>query len=277
MARCAKPSTFVLLALLLSPFLAEARGVKFLGKAEAPVLAPSVSVSPSPSPSLPYSPSPSPASAPEIVPPESRNGYYGLFSHESTEFPPVKKTTTATTTTSIGGQEKKFQSEGLAEDFEKEETREKPYNSYSNNNNNAYSNNNNYYNMNGYGGNSYRNNNAYSNNNNYYNTNGYGSNSYNSVNGYELTQKQGMSDTRFLEKGKYYYPVNNNNQNNNYYTTSSKYGNGYETETISSRGRSNDGYEVNFSNSQTNSNEFDSMEEYERQQGYPEIQGQYIP
>ncbi|PSS16432.1 hypothetical protein CEY00_Acc13867 [Actinidia chinensis var. chinensis] len=91
--------------------------------------------------------------------------------------------------------------------------------------------------------------------NNYYNTNGY-SESYKNGNDY-VSEKQGMSDTRFMENGKYYYNV----KNENYY-------NGYETEKrIGSEGYYNGNKE----------NEFDSMEEYERQQGYPESQGEYVP
>ncbi|XP_057460609.1 protein E6-like [Actinidia eriantha] len=91
--------------------------------------------------------------------------------------------------------------------------------------------------------------------NNYYNTNGYSEN-YKNGNGY-VSQKQGMSDTRFMENGKYYYNV----KNENYY-------NGYESE----KGIGSEGYYNG-----NKENEFDSMEEYERQQGYPESQGEYVP
>ncbi|GFS41290.1 hypothetical protein Acr_00g0073550 [Actinidia rufa] len=84
-----------------------------------------------------------------------------------------------------------------------------------------------------------------------------------------VSEKQGMSDTRFMENGKYYYNV----KNENYY-------NGYETEKrIGSEGYYN-GNKENDSEGYYNGNkenEFDSMEEYERQQGYPESQGEYVP
>ena len=81
---------------------------------------------------------------------------------------------------------------------------------------------------------------------NYY----YGNNGYDQI---KPIEKQGMSDTRFLENGRYFHDLrnenNNNNHNNNYY-------NGYDQ------------------TAQRNSRyEFDSMEEYER---YQESQG-YVP
>jgi len=62
-----------------------------------------------------------------------------------------------------------------------------------------------------------------------------------------------MSDTRFLENGKYYYNANTvNNENYNL--------NGYESERGSTA--ENEGY---YEKSQY-PNEFDTMEEYEKQQ-----------
>lgn len=92
----------------------------------------------------------------------------------------------------------------------------------------------------------------YSNNFNNNNNNYYG-------NGYERKGDQGMSDTRFMENGKYYYNVNGENENYNL--------NGYES---SERGSTeNEGY---YQKNQY-PNEFDTMEEYEKQQ---EAQG-YTP
>ncbi|KAK8469554.1 hypothetical protein PHAVU_005G100800 [Phaseolus vulgaris] len=94
----------------------------------------------------------------------------------------------------------------------------------------------------GYASNS---NDRFSNNN--YNDKG----NYHNNNNYE-GKREGMSDTRFLEKGKYYYNVNTVNENYNL--------NGYE----SGRGSTaeNEGY---YEKSQY-PNEFDTMEEYEKQQ-----------
>ncbi|KAE8730342.1 hypothetical protein F3Y22_tig00003041pilonHSYRG01400 [Hibiscus syriacus] len=64
------------------------------------------------------------------------------------------------------------------------------------------------------------NNNGYTNSN--YNDNGYKLSKYNN-NGYE-TERQGMSDTRFVEGGKYYHDV----KNDNYYPTGYEYSSSYE-------------------------------------------------
>ncbi|KAL2476724.1 Uncharacterized protein Adt_37460 [Abeliophyllum distichum] len=99
------------------------------------------------------------------------------------------------------------------------------------------------------------NNNLYSDN--YNNNNGY---SKSNLEGYTI-EPQGMSDTRSLENGKYYYDIKNENYNTNI---------GDE----SVRENSNEGGYYN----KKSKNEFDSMEEYERKEGYPDIQrDQYIP
>jgi hypothetical protein len=135
------------------------------------------------------------------------------------------------------------------ERFEKGYPKTNLYNSNgnSNNNNNGYSSN--YNNNNGYTTN--YNGNGYSNN---YNGNGY-SNNYNS-NGYQ-TERQGMSDTRFMENGKYYFHVDNENNNIN----------GYETRKETSK---NEGYY----GTNMYPNEFNSMEEYEKQE---ENQEEFVP
>ncbi|XP_004487198.1 uncharacterized protein [Cicer arietinum] len=82
----------------------------------------------------------------------------------------------------------------------------------------------------------------------------YNSEEYNNnyVNGYER-KGEGMSDTRFMENGKYYYNVNNEKDNYNL--------NGYESERGSNE---NEGYSYGKNNQYPN--EFDTMEEYEKQQ-----------
>jgi len=185
-----------------------------------------------------------------------------------------------------------------------------------NQNNNGYTNN--YYN-NGYklAGESYEtenqnsengytksyNNNGNTNNNNY-NNNGYTTN-YNN-NGYE-TERQGMSDTRFMEGGKYYYHVKNterqgmsdtrfmeggkyysnvknterqgmsdtrfmeggkyysNVKNENYYPA-----NEYVSGKVSTQNQGSYGNDEN-------PNEFNTMEEYESQEGYEESQEESLP
>ncbi|KAI5661721.1 hypothetical protein M9H77_21044 [Catharanthus roseus] len=114
---------------------------------------------------------------------------------------------------------------------------------YNNNNNNGYVNNNN----NGYSSNLYDNM-GWSNSN-------YGNKGYNN-NRYESDEKQGMSDTRSLEKGKYYYTPNQDKYNN--------YENdGYDESESVMRGSNNEGYY-----GERSKYEFDSIDEYERQQGY---------
>ncbi|KAF7805970.1 protein E6 [Senna tora] len=113
---------------------------------------------------------------------------------------------------------------------------------YKNNNNN----NEEYYNYNDRSSNSYGNNfnqdRFYSNNNNYYYKNA----------GYE---KQGMSDTRYVENGKYFHDIKGENQNYNNYKAPQRGTNAY------------------YHNNYKYPNEFDTMEEYDKQQ---ESQG-YVP
>jgi hypothetical protein len=162
---------------------------------------------------------------------------YGLYGGGSNEFPPTKETPTTT----------KFEDEFLTGELsgERFETGYPKTNLYNSNENKENYNNNGYtpnYNNNGYNSNN-NNNNGYTPN---YNSNGY-SNNYN-TNGYQ-TERQGMSDTRFLENGKYYFPVNNENNKLN----------GYETRKENTQ---NEGYYVN----NMYPNEFNSMEEYEKQE-----------
>ncbi|XP_048127039.1 protein E6 [Rhodamnia argentea] len=91
-----------------------------------------------------------------------------------------------------------------------------------------------------------------------HNTNGYPGSS--NSKGYG-TEKQGMSDTRYLENGKYYY----NGKSENGYL------NGYEPEKAAT------GSYANYDNNSLNSNEFDTMEEYYKKQGYQESQEVYEP
>ncbi|KAE8075980.1 hypothetical protein FH972_014657 [Carpinus fangiana] len=171
---------------------------------------------------------------------QARESKYGLYGGGSNEFPPTKETPTTT----------KFEDEFLTGELngERFETGYPKTNLYnSNENSNNYNYNNNGYNSNNNNNNGYTpnyNTNGYSNN---YNTNGYYSNNYN-TNGYQ-TERQGMSDTRFLENGKYYFHVNNENNNVN----------GYETRKETTK---NEGYYVN----NMYPNEFNSMEEYEKQE-----------
>ena len=228
-----------------------------------------------------YAPTPAPAPGPasELFQSDTLDGY-GLYGRGSNEFSPATVS----------------ENEVVPEELTDESYKELAETSYSNNNNRYnteyYKNNghtteqqgmsdtrfleNGKYsykpdtystdsNKNGYSS-SYRNNgySTSSSHNNGYSTssshnNGYStSSSYN--NGYS-TEKQGMSDTRFLENGKYYHDLNNENH----------YVDGYNTEKGST---SNEFY---YSNTE-NSNEFNSMEEYQRQQEeYQQGQEEYVP
>ncbi|XP_011043644.1 PREDICTED: protein E6-like isoform X5 [Populus euphratica] len=141
---------------------------------QAPTLAPAPAID-----FLPDVPLLAPAPAPVLG--EIEEGY-DLFGEGSGTSPRKETSTTTTTTTAVD------ENELLNEELDGVPFDQKYENS--NYNNNGYTNN---YNNNG-------------NTNNNYNNNGYTTN-YNN-NGYE-TERQGMSDTRFMEGGKYYYHVKN--------------------------------------------------------------------
>ncbi|XWS12604.1 hypothetical protein CRYUN_Cryun37aG0104500 [Craigia yunnanensis] len=167
--------------------------------------------------------------------PETQNGY-GLYGHESGQLPP--STTTKET----------YEPYVTPVRYHSDE----PYNSIpaSNNNNNK---NTFYYNKNSYeteqknfgearftekGWSTEENK-----NNNYYNGN----------NGYNNGEKQGMSDTRYLENGRYYYDVKNEN---NYYP------NQYENSRgVASRNEYNENRYNNMGRYNQNQEEFEGNEE----------------
>ncbi|XP_050205724.1 protein E6 [Mercurialis annua] len=94
------------------------------------------------------------------------------------------------------------------------------------------------------------------NNRNYYTAN------YDNNNGYEANQRYGMSDTRFVEGGKYYYDMKNDN--NYYYPANAQ---------VSTQNQIN-----NYDNSEyTDTNEFNTMED-ENQELYHEAnQEEFLP
>ncbi|XP_057455553.1 protein E6-like [Lotus japonicus] len=253
-------SFFLLLVLFLSPQI-QAREGKFfsffthfrtnnvkdaqllLAKAESPAQAPgpASALAPAPAPSaqaigstIPSGPAPEP----EFLDMGEGYGLYGTDSSSSAQYSPTKETSTTTN----------FENELLNEDF-KDQSYKTGYpqtNFRSNYNNEVYTKN---YNTEGYRSNDNNGKELYYNNNN----NNYGNN-----NGYER-KREGMSDTRFMENGKYHYNVDTENESYNL--------NGYDE---SGRGRTeNEGYDEKMQNP----NEFDTMEEYEKQQ---EAQG-YTP
>lgn len=225
MASYAKHIPFLFLTFLCLSLHIQARESKFFSKVTKN------NVIGSKTPIL-ETPTSAPAPAPESSDTLSENGY-GLYGRDdSSEFPTTTPTTiTATFTTA------NEENEALNEELEKNRKYETSYATNNNyyNNNNQYPNGN--YNNNGYNNNGYNSNN----NNNYYND-GYGE------------EKQGMSDTRFLEKGRYHYDPKNRGSNGNY--------NGYEPAGRGSTTRD----EVYNGNNNVNANEFNTMEEYYQSQ-----------
>ncbi|OMO52800.1 protein E6-like protein [Corchorus capsularis] len=268
MASLAKPITFFFLVVFLSSSVQiQARQSKFFSK----IFHLGAKISPQLEATTPLA-APAPAPAPLSGAPESQDPYYGLYGHGQGTglFPPAKETgfsssSSSNIPTSTTTFEDDLLAEELAADDEKYET---GYEKINYNNNNGYTTSSSNYNNGQTLGN--YNNNGYNTN---YNTNGYGngysSSNYNNGqtlsnynnNEYE-TERQGMSDTRFVEGGKYYYDV----KNENYYPN-----NGYE----SGKGTTeNEGY---FGNAE-NSNEFNSMEEFQNKENqYKESQEEYVP
>ncbi|KAJ6402120.1 hypothetical protein OIU84_014242 [Salix udensis] len=230
--------------------------------------------------------------------PDTQNGY-GLYGQESSQFPTTTKlanaphTTTTyqpyktqtqtqetytnypadtTTTTTTDNYYNKNAYGEQQQNFGETSLQESEYTRMGNQNNknkyyngaNSYNNNNNEYNN---GANSYNNNNEYSNGANNYNNN---NNEYNNgANSYKNDEKQGMSDTRYLENGKYYYDLNNENSNYypNQYQQSSR--NNYNT-----RGYYNNNNNGNSKYEYSNN----SMQKYDSQDDFEESQEeQYVP
>ena len=204
-------------------------------------------------------PAPAPGPASELFQSDTLDGY-GLYGRGSNEFSPATVS----------------ENEVVPEELTDESYKELAETSYSNNNNRYsteyYKNNGHTTEQQGMSDTRFLENGKYSYNPDTYSTNsnknGYSSsyrnNGYSTSsshnNGYS-TEKQGMSDTRFLENGKYYHDLNNENH----------YVDGYNTEKGST---SNEFY---YSNTE-NSNEFNSMEEYQRQQEeYQQGQEEYVP
>ncbi|KAJ6289677.1 hypothetical protein OIU78_025575 [Salix suchowensis] len=256
---------------------------------------------------LPDVPVLAPAQAPVIG--ESENGY-GLFSEDSTS--------TTTTTTTAANENELLNEELDGVHFNKNNYNNKAYkvgsgftNNYYNNgyklagesyetgnqnSGNGFTNN---YNNNGYklAGESYatgnqNNGNGYTNSNgnngyklagnqnsgNGYSNNNGNTNSYNN-NGYE-TERQGMSDTRYMEGGKYYYHVKNTERqgmSDTRFMEGGKYSNNvnYYPANEYDSGKVNTQNQGSYGNVE-NPNEFNTMD-YESQEGYEESQEESLP
>ncbi|CAI9089328.1 OLC1v1023887C1 [Oldenlandia corymbosa var. corymbosa] len=251
MAHLPKDASIFLLAVLISSLHIEARIGIFLDyppepEPQGPILAPLASPAFEPVPgdggiSFPPEFAPAPAENGMSFPPELAPAPLESDDHpyhDSSEFS-LKETSKATsTTTRAATTNGDDEDEFLDEDIANEELAEN-YNA-----GNQYTNNNNYYN-----------NNRYSNA-NYYN-NGYASN----------YQRNEMSDTRFLDNGKNYYNVNSENPQQDDEI------NGYE----SVKEHSYADEDSSFGYGKKPTYEFDTMEEYERLQGYPDPSKFYNP
>lgn len=197
--------------------------------------------------------------------PETQGGY-GLYGPESDKLPP-----TSTSLTNVNGAPYTATPTNIpSNEFEDEESLNKYLNTNFNYNTNTNTDNDNnnkkyyYYNKNRYDANENdptrtrltgREYTTTGNQNNYYN----GANSYN-------VEKQGMSDTRFLENGKYYYDLDNENYNPN------RYGNSRGVR--SRNGYGNKGYYGNNENSFEYKN---SLEGYQNDEEFQEGKDEFVP
>ncbi|XP_045806889.1 protein E6-like [Trifolium pratense] len=179
--------------------------------------------------------------------PQNENSY-GLYGHESDHFP---STTTAATTTTTNSN---------FEDTNNYQNDNKYYN------NDAY--NTKYYNKDTFGNElsdtkyneEQNNNNNYNNHNRRFNNNAANERSfYNNNNNNYNGEKQGMSDTRFLEGGKYYYDVSYEKYNPTMYNPTMY--------SDSSRGINNDNWYNNRGNSNNDNNYGNNNEYYQNNHG----------
>ncbi|KAK7302829.1 hypothetical protein RJT34_13726 [Clitoria ternatea] len=219
--------------------------------------------------------------------PETENSY-GLYGHESDELPSTTTPTTAAATTTTNASPYTTTTTGYSPYKPEFEDPSK----YTNNkyyNNDAYNtrfaetgfNNNKYYNRDAYEGNQYGlsdtkyteegyNQNNYNNQKYYFNNNDANDKYYHNNNNYKVNnnrysynhnaannrfngEKQGMSDTRFLEDGKYFYDLEAEKYNPTLYGDSSKGVNVNTNNWYHSRGNNNYG----------NYNGFQNQEEFE--------------
>jgi hypothetical protein len=189
--------------------------------------------------------------------PQTENSY-GLYGHESDHLPSTAGATTTTTNPNF------------------EDT-----NNYQNDNNKYYHNdayNTKYYNKDTFG--NYQNelsdtkyNEEQNNNNNVANERSFytnNNNNYNAENNKYNGEKQGMSDTRYLEGGKYYYDVNYEKYNPTMYSDSSRGMNNNNWYKYNNRGNSNNNNYGNnnefYQNNNGNYNGYKNQHEFENEQ-----------
>ncbi|XP_022720995.1 protein E6-like [Durio zibethinus] len=171
--------------------------------------------------------------------PETQNGY-GLYGHKSGQLPPSTTTTTTKETYEPYVTPVKYHPD-------------EPYNSIPASNNNNNNKNTFYYKKNAYESTEQQNlgearftEREWSTKENQYNH-------YNGNNGYNNGEKQGMSDTRYLENGKYYHDIKNDN---NYYPNQFENSRGF-----ASRNEFNENRYNNMGRYNQNQEEFEENEE----------------
>ncbi|KAE7995754.1 hypothetical protein FH972_000523 [Carpinus fangiana] len=206
--------------------------------------------------------------------PETQGGY-GLYGHESGQFPP---TTTTPTHVNAAPYTTKPTRLPYKNEFDDEESLNKYLNTNDDHNNNNNENKNYYYNTNGNKNKNY-----------YFDKNTYDANQYGGFGDTKLTtergystmanqnnynERQGMSDTRFMENGKYYYDINGEKYNPNQYRNSKG--------TVASRNwDGNKGYYGNkggyYGNNENSFEHSNSMEGYQNEEEFQEEQNEFEP
>jgi len=213
--------------------------------------------------------------------PDTQNGY-GLYGQESSQFPTTTKLTNAPyTTTTYQPYKTQTQTQETYTNYPTDSTTTTTTNNHYNNN--AYEEQqqnfgetslqeSEYTNMGNQNSNKYYNG-ANSNNNNKY---------YNGAKSYNNDEKQGMSDTRYLEHGKYYYDVNNENSNYypNQYQQNSR--NNYNTRGYYNNNNNNYNTRGYYNNNNNENSKYEynnnSMQKYDNQDDFEESQEeQYVP
>jgi hypothetical protein len=221
--------------------------------------------------------------------PETQGGY-GLYGHESGQFPPT--TTTTTTPTHVNAATyapytTKPSRLPYKNEFDDEESLNKYLNTNDDHNNNNNENKNYYYNNDGNKNKNY-----------YFNKNSYEANQYGGFGNTKLTtergystmanqnnynERQGMSDTRFMENGKYYYDLNSGKY---YYDLNSEKYNPNQNRnskgTVASRNwYGNKGYYGNkggyYGNNENSFEHSNSMEGYQNEEQFQEEQNEFEP
>ncbi|CAK7350533.1 unnamed protein product [Dovyalis caffra] len=198
--------------------------------------------------------------------PDTQNGY-GLYGQESTQFPTTTKLANTPYTTTTHQPYKTQTQTQTQETYTNYPTYSTPNTNTKYYSNNQYSNNAYEEHQQNFGETSLQER-EYSNMGNQ-NNNKY----YNGANGYNNEEKQGMSDTRYLANGRFYYDPNNGNSNHNPNQYQQNSRNNYNTRGYYNNNNNNNNNEN--SNYEYNNN---SMQKYDNQDDFEWSQEeQYVP